>query len=131
VAAFAWDAGRLTEIATFPALPAGYAGAKSGAEIAVQPAGGFLYVSTRGRANDIAVFAIDPVKGTLTLVEHVASGGRTPRYIGFDPTGEYLLAANQESNNILVFRADPKTGKLSLTGSRVEIAAPVCVKFAE
>lgn len=130
VTAFTWDAGTLTEIETVPALPKDYQGAKSGAEIAVHPNGGFVYVSNRGAANNIAVFAVDPVKGTLTLVEHVASGGRTPRYIGFDPTGEYLLAANQESNNIVFFRADAKTGKLSAIGMPVRIAAPVCIKFA-
>jgi 6-phosphogluconolactonase len=130
VTAFAWNAGALTEIETVPALPAGYAGPKSGAEIAIHPNGGFLYVSTRGDSNDIAVFAIDAAKGTLTLVEHVASGGRNPRYIGFDATGEYLVAANQETNNVVVFRVNAKTGKLTDTGMQIGIGAPVCVKFA-
>jgi 6-phosphogluconolactonase len=51
-------------------------------------------------------------------------------HFGIDPTGAYLLAANQDSDNVVVFRIDPKTGQLSPTGQIVEgVGAPVCVKF--
>ena len=50
--------------------------------------------------------AIDPVKGTLTPVEFDShSKGKTPRNFGIDPTGRYLIAANQDSNSLVVFPA--------------------------
>jgi 6-phosphogluconolactonase len=52
-----------------------------------------------------------------------------PRNFGIDPTGTYLLVANQGSNSVLVFRIDQKSGALTPTGGRAEVPTPVCVKF--
>jgi len=130
VTAFGWNAGALTEIQTVSALPPDYRGPKSGAEIQLHPNGRFLYVSNRADANEIAVFAIDGSSGRLTPAGHFASGGRTPRYFGFDPTGQYLFVANQDSDNIVLFRADPATGRLTATGKTIAVTSPVCVQFS-
>jgi len=53
---------------------------------------------------------MDSAQGTLKLVETVPTQGKTPRSFAVDPSGKYLLAANQDSNNVVVFRIDPKTG---------------------
>ena len=45
------------------------------------------------------------------------------------PQGVTLFAENQKSNNIVVFRIDGATGKLSPTGDKLEVGAPVCIKF--
>ena len=77
--------------------------------------GRFLYCSNRGH-DSIAVYSIDPAKGTLTPVEIVPSGGKEPRNFEIDPTGHFLISANQNSNNIAVFRIDQKTGRLTPRG---------------
>ena len=59
------------------------------------------------------MFAIDKADGKLTLVEQVSTGGRTPRYFAFDPTGAYLMAANQASNTVTVFGVNADTGRLT------------------
>ncbi len=130
VTAFSYDAarGELKEIQTITTLPAGFSGENSTAEVQVHPSGKFLYGSNRGH-DSIAVFAIDPRKGTLTAVEQVSSGGKEPRNFGIDPTGAYLIAANQNSNSVVVFSIDPKTGRLKATGQALELHSPVCVKF--
>ena len=46
-----------------------------------------------------------------------------------DPGGNYLLAQNQGSDSIVVFRIDKATGKLTPTGEVAEVGAPVCVVF--
>jgi len=126
VVAFRYEGGKFEELQTLPtAEPADNI---SGAEIAVHPNGKFVYSSTRG-ANTIAVFAIDADKGTLTPVERIPSGGKTPRNFAIDPTGAYLFAANQDSDNVVVFRIDTKTGKLSPTGDILDAFAPVCIIF--
>ena len=97
-------------------------------EVQVHPTGEFLYGSNRGH-DSIAVFALDARKGTLTLVENVATQGKTPRNFGIDPTGSFLIAANQAGHSLVVFRIDRKTGRLTPTGQTVEVYSPVCVKF--
>ena len=72
----------------------------------------------------------DPVEGTLTPVEYASTQGKTPRNFALDPTGSYLIAANQESNTLVGFRLDTKTGHLTPTGQKLDIQAPACVVFA-
>ena len=56
--------------------------------------------------------------------------GRTPRDFAIDPSGRFLLVANQNSDAVIVLRIDPQTGKLTDAGKRAEIGTPMCVKFA-
>ena len=56
--------------------------------------------------------------------------GRTPRDFAIDPSGRFLLVANQDSDAVVVFRIDPESGKLADSGQRAEIGTPMCVKFA-
>ena len=100
----------------------------STAEVEVHPSGKFVYGSNRGH-DTIAVWAIEAKTGKLAYVEHQPTQGKTPRSFGIDPTGKYLLAANQDSGSVVVFRIDAKTGRLQPTENRIEVGAPVCVKF--
>jgi 6-phosphogluconolactonase len=113
---------------TISTLPKDFSGENDDAEIHVHPSGKFLYASNRGH-DSIAVFAIDPVKGTLTAIENASTQGKIPRSFELDPTGKFLLAENEKSNNIVIFRIDEKTGRLSPTGQTLEVSEPVCVKF--
>ena len=54
---------------------------------------------------------------------------KTPRNFGIDPSGAYLLVANQDSDSIVVFRIDAATGELHPTGIVVDVPMPVCVKM--
>jgi 6-phosphogluconolactonase len=132
VTAFSYDSGRgvLKELQTISTLPPSFKGENSTAEVQVHPSGKFLYGSNRGH-DSIAVFAINPDKGTLTFVEHQSTRGKTPRNFGIDPTGKYLLAANQDSASVVAFRIDPQTGRLTPTGQSIEVPSPVCVKFVQ
>ena len=130
VTAFSYNAkdGSLHELEALSTLPRDFSGDNDVAEIAVHPSGKFLYVSNRGR-DSIAVFSIDPRKGTLKPVADIATQGKTPRNFAIDPSGKFLLAANQESNDIVVFHIDPVTGSLTLTGQVADVPAPVCIVF--
>lgn len=130
VYAFTYDssAGVLHRLQTISSIPKDFSGHKEAAEIEVDPSGKFLYASNRGH-DSIAVFAIDPDKGTLTLVEYALTKGQTPRSFEIAPGGALLFAENEKSNNIVIFSIDPKTGRLTPTGKVLEVAEPVCVKF--
>jgi 6-phosphogluconolactonase len=47
-----------------------------------------------------------------------------------DPTGSFLLAANQDSDTVVVFRVDREAGALVPVGQPVPVPRPVCVAFA-
>ena len=130
VTAFAYEpaSGTLTEIQTITTLPDGFTGPRSCAEVRVHPSGKFLYGSNRGH-DSIAVYRIDPAKGTLTFVEHERAGIKTPRNFNIDPTGRFCLVANQGGNSVVVFRIDQKSGALEPTAHKISIARPVCIRF--
>ncbi len=130
VSALTYDArtGTLKTFQTTSTLPAGFFGTNTTAEIQVDRAGRFLYVSNRGH-NSIAVFAVDHARGTLTPVEHVPTTGTTPRYFTFDPTGAYLLAGNQGSDTVIVYRVDASSGRLTPTQTLTDVPEPASIVF--
>jgi 6-phosphogluconolactonase len=135
---FAWDAaqGSLTQVQRVHTVPHDFFGGNHSAEIAIRPDGKFLYESNRRTQGEnvrgpdtIGVYSIDSGTGVLTPVEQVLSGGIMPRNFEIDPTGKYLLAANQLSNNLVVFNIDSATGRLSKSGKEIMADTPVCLKF--
>ncbi len=86
-------------------------------------------MSNRGH-NSIVTYNVDPASGRLAPVGWEPTQGRTPRFFTLDPTGGLLYAANLESHNIVAFRVDQTTGKLTPTGRIVETGSPSCIIFA-
>lgn len=121
--------GQLDLLQNISALPPDYIGPVGSADIHVSTDGKFLYASNRGESNTIAIFSINQQNGELTLVGHQSTMGKTPRNFNFDPSGNFLLAANQNSDNIVIFKRDKATGLLTDTGKRIEVGKPVCIKW--
>ena len=130
MAAYDYDAanGALTPRQVLPMLPSDFKGETTAAEVRVHPNGKFLYGSNRGH-DSLAIFAIDQKSGLLTPVDIVPSGGKTPRNFAFSPDGTWLVCAHQDSGNLVVFRVDPATGRLTRTKSEASVPACVCVLF--
>ena len=55
--------------------------------------------------------------------------GKAPRNFSIDPSGNYLLVANQDSDNVIVFKRNKTTGLLTDTGNKIEVGNPVCLKW--
>ena len=100
----------------------------TGAEIQIDRAGKFLYVSNRGH-DSIAVFAVAANNGRITPVEYVSTQGKTPRNFSLDPTGAYLFSANENSSTVVMFHVDGSTGRLKRTGTVLDVPSPSCVIF--
>jgi 6-phosphogluconolactonase len=131
VTVYAYDGktGGLREVQTISSLPESFEGTNAAAEIAVHPAGKYLYVSNRGH-NSVVLFDIDADSGKLTFVEEQGTGGKTPRHFGFELGGaKHLAIANQDSDSVLVCRVDPSNGRLKPSGVFASVPAPACVKF--
>ena len=95
----------------------------------MHPSGRFLYASNRGDNNSVAVFAIDTKSGKLKLEQIESTQGKTPRHFAIDPSGKWLLAENQDSDNIVIFKIDAKSGHLTASGQPVQISSPTAIEF--
>jgi 6-phosphogluconolactonase (cycloisomerase 2 family) len=102
---------------------------KAAAALHASADGKFLYVSNRGTANQLLVFAIDPLTGHLTELQRRAVEGDHPREFSLDPNGKFLLVANQKSNQIVVVERDAKSGLLGKTVQKLPMDAPSDLKF--
>ncbi|HEY6183946.1 MAG TPA: lactonase family protein [Terriglobales bacterium] len=138
VTVLSWDqsTGTFTKVQDAKTLAPDFIGSSDSAEIAINPSGKFLYESNRRfrgpnlwGPDTIGVFAIDSEKGTLTEVEQVPPGGTMPRNFGIDPTGSYLFSANELTGNVVLFRVDSNTGRLTKTNTELKIDVPVCIVF--
>lgn len=124
-----YNDGKPQQLQSISIVPEKYTGAIGGADIHVSPDGNFLYCTDRGDDNAIIVFAINKETGRLTYVERVSSRGKTPRNFVIDPSGKFLLVANQNTSDIFVYLIDKATGKLVITNNRILVGNPSCLKF--
>jgi 6-phosphogluconolactonase len=123
--------GSLQPVQSISGAKPGFIGFMGSADIHVSPDGKFLYTSNRGDANDISIFSINSENGKLTYLNSEPVKGKTPRNFCMDPSGNLLLVANQETNEIVVFTRDKNTGKLTDSGKRIAVPNTVCLKWVK
>ena len=121
--------GTLREVHTVSTIPDGYSGENTCADLHVHPDGKFVYGSNRGH-DSIVAHRFDAAAGRLELIEHVPTGGKTPRNFVIDPAGKFLLVANQRSDSIVTFSIDRESGRLKPTGQVANVPSPVCLLFS-
>lgn len=129
VTAFKYNNGKFFQIQSISAHPEDFKGTIGSAEINVSPDGKFLYVSNRGDENTITIFSINSITGKLKLVGYQSTLGKAPRNFIIDPSGNFLLVANQDTDNIIIFKRDKKTGLLKETGEQIHVPKPVCLQL--
>lgn len=104
-------ADRFEQVQRISFVPESYTGNFGGAAIRMHPNGRFLYASCRG-ANVITVFRISDLEGILVYVESVSSEGKSPRDFNISPSGKWLIAANQDTDTLVVFKLNEEDGKI-------------------
>ena len=119
--------GKLKEIQR---IMADEGGGRGSADIHISPDGRFLYTSHRLKKDGIAIFAIDPEKGTLSKIGYQHTGIH-PRNFGITPNGKYLLVACRDDNKIQVFERNEATGELTETAQAIEVDRPTCIVFGK
>jgi len=97
------------------------------ADIHISASGQRLYVSNRGH-DSIAIYHIDS-DGILKLISIKPSGGKIPRNFALAPNGKFLLAANQNSNEICVLPILANTEALGVPIYRAAVTGASCVQF--
>lgn len=129
VSVFSYNEGKLTLLQNTSSHPMSFDGAYGSADIHVSPDGRFLYCSNRGDANSIAIFSIDQQTGMIQIAGFQPTLGIHPRNFTIDPDGNFLLVANRDSDEIVLFKIDKKTGLLDDTKKRIKVSKPVCLKW--
>ncbi|WP_294823465.1 lactonase family protein [uncultured Flavobacterium sp.] len=108
--------------------PADFHGQNGAADIHFSHDGKFLYATNRGDANTITAFRVH-ANGMLNMEQQISTQGVSPRNFAIDPKDNFLLVANEKSNNIVIFKRDKTTGMLEDTEQRIEVCSPVCLVF--
>lgn len=128
IAVFDYSKGELDIKQYISMLPPSFDGEVEAADIHISPDGRFLYGSNRRDGNDIVIYSISR-DGKLSYVGRQSLLISTPRNFVIDPTGNFLLVANMDSNNVMVFKRDRKTGLLTYANESAQVDMPVCLKF--
>src|SRR3989337_3369404 len=100
VVAFDYKNGKLESKPTITMRAPGFNGKVGAADIHISPDGKFLYGSNRGEANEVVIYAIGK-DGKLTYAGRQSELINTPRNFAIDPSGNFLLVANQNGNDIV------------------------------
>lgn len=120
------EEGLYTVKSSISTLPEDYAEGNTCADIHISDDGKFLYASNRGH-NSIAIFSIGE-NGELSALGHESTKGDGPRNFSLSPNNEFLLVANQNTNNIISFKRNIETGALDFV-SEINAPVPVCILF--
>jgi len=112
---------------TVSTLPANFEGDSFCADIHISGDGKFLYASNRGH-NSLAIFKVNQESGTLTLIGHESVKGDWPRNFSLSPDEDFIVVANQKSQNLVSFKRDKITGLLTYV-NEITAPSPVCVLF--
>ncbi|QLE02290.1 lactonase family protein [Galbibacter sp. BG1] len=107
-------------------LPEDFTDKSKGADIHISSDGKFLYASNRGH-NSIAIFKVLD-DGGLENIGYESVRGDGPRNFSFSPDENFLLVANQFTNNIVSYKRDRDSGLLTFV-DEIEAPSPVCILF--
>ena len=126
-----WNAasGGLETVQEVGMRPPEFQGTTGASDIVIDREARFAYAADR--FDDIVVtFAISPADGRLTLLKRTSCGGKVPRHLALDPSGRWLLVANQASDNIAMLARDGRTGQLAESWKSFSLSKPQCLVFA-
>jgi len=130
IAAYAYANGQLKPIDSYTSYQT-QQDEYSSADIHISPDGKFLYTSNRHDENTISIFSINQTNGKLTLKGHQSTFGAIPRSFVIDPSGRYLIVANQRSNQVIVFKRNLESGLLLKTDVKIDVNSPAGLKMAK
>lgn len=129
VVSFDYANGMLTRKQEIPLADENFKGKNGGGALHLSPDGRFLIVTNRGTDNEFIVYAVDPDSGALSFKSRRPVEGVEPREFAFDPSGHFLLVANQKSNTIVVFAVNLKTGIIGKQIQSLPFSQPSDLKF--
>lgn len=128
VSVYQFKKGIIKKLQTVATHPDNYTGQAGSADIHLLPNEKYLYVSNRGNENNIVKIEVLE-NGLLNNKNqhYFSSKGIKPRNFIISEDGKWLLVANQDSDNIAIYKVDPTNGDLIDTGNQINVSMPVCL----
>lgn len=117
--------GIFKQIGSYASLPDSFQGVPSASAIRIHPNNKFLYVGNR-QFDGITIFKIAGEE--LELIGYQKTKGEELREFNISPSGKWLIACHQNSNDTVVFKISTD-GNLDEVYRTQEIKTPVCVAF--
>lgn len=114
------DTWEFEDLGTYKTIPEDFEGHNGAAAIRLSKDGKFLYISNRGDDSIVVFKVLD--NGKLEKIQRISVFGSFPRDFNWDETQEYLVAANQNTNNATLYRRNLEDG--TLTPIQKDILAP-------
>lgn len=115
------------QIAAYSTLPEDFEGDSFCADIHISKDGRFVYASNRGH-NSIAIFAVNEADGSLQPLAHESVRGDWPRNFALSPDDNFVIVANQRSNNLVAYKRNAETGLMTFT-HELPAPTPTCILF--
>lgn len=120
--------GSFNEEQVISTLPADFNEFNGGAAIRISKDGKFLYASNRGH-NSLAVYQVSADGKTIELIQLISVEGDFPRDFDITPDQNFIVLANQNTDNLTLFERNIETGQLTLIEKDVVAPEIVCVQF--
>lgn len=117
--------GHLEILQHVPTVPGDFGGENYPADLHLSPDGRYVYGSNRGH-DSIVKLTVNLETGMLDAPEWTCGKINWPR--NFAVLERFVLIANQNGDDIAVFRRDPATGELTATEHRLALKQPVCIE---
>lgn len=118
--------GALTIIERLTMLPEGYSEVTYASDVHFSPDNKFIYATNRGHES-VVIYGVNAKTGKLNMIGHESTGGKHPRNFMISKNGEYVLVGNTNTDNVVVFNRDNKTGLIKPNGVQHTIPAVSCL----
>ncbi len=118
--------GALTIIERLSMLPEGYSEVTYASDVHFSPDQKFIYATNRGHES-LVIYEVNAKNGKLKMIGHESTGGKHPRNFMISKNGEYVLVGNTNTDNVVIFNRDTKTGLLKPNGVQHTIPAVSCL----
>lgn len=120
--------GTFEHVMTASTIPADWTAHNGSAALRISHDGRFIYASNRGH-NSIAVFKVMNEGAEIERIQLISSEGEFPRDMNWDDKQDFLVVANQDTDNVTLFARDQETGELTLLQKEFAIPEGVRVAF--
>lgn len=122
------DDGSFSELQYISTIPKDFKENNQGSAIYISGDGKFLYAGNRGH-NSIACFQVNDDGDEVEFVSLASTEGDWPRDFALVPGEKFMVVANQDSGNLVLFSRDGQTGELKKIQSDISVPDPVSVEF--
>ena len=120
--------GSFEHVQTAPTIPSDWTAHNGAAAIRISKDGRFIYVSNRGN-NSVAVFKTTNLGSEIERIQLISTEGEFPRDMNWDESEQFLVVANQDTDNVSLYARDDESGELSLLQKDFTVPEGVRVLF--